>query len=246
MAFTFRIWRDDRTVYVDHGKGGRTWDKDGNCYGDYRLRYGPAILGYTDDRVGGVFALSTERDLILADRIAKKVPAAELVRFSSFGTEAVMGALRLARAYTGQESYLLVEGGYHGLFDAAMWQADVEGWDAGSNRDPDVVPCSKGVRLTVKKLAHLLTMNDMQRLEDTFAAHGDQLAAMLIEPIQGKCCGIMARMEYVHLGRRLCDQYGLQGIGGVKPDITNFAKAVANGYPIAVIAGHEDVMRTFR
>jgi glutamate-1-semialdehyde 2,1-aminomutase len=274
VASTFRYWGDERTVYVDHGKGGRTWDIDGNCYVDYRLGYGPAILGYADDRVdaaamrgmqvGGVFALSTERELIVADRIAKMVPAAELVRFSNSGTEAVMGALRLARAYTGRESYLLVEGGYHGLFDAAMWQADVESWDAESNRDPEVVPYGKGIPQTVKKLAHLVTMNDMQRLEDTFRKHGDQLAAMLIEPIQGNCCGIMARVEYVHLARRLCDQYGVlliidevktgfrvgkggvQGILGVKPDITTFAKAVANGYPIAVIAGREDVMRTFR
>jgi glutamate-1-semialdehyde 2,1-aminomutase len=274
VSSTFRYWGDDRTIYVHHGKGGRTWDIDGNNYVDYRLGYGPAILGYADDRVdaaarkgmevGGVFALSTERELTVADRIAKMVPAAELVRFSNSGTEAVMGALRLARAYTGRESYLLVEGGYHGLFDAAMWQADVEGWDAGSNRDPEVIPYGKGIPPTVKKLAHLVPMNDLQRLEDTFRRHGDQLAAMLIEPIQGNCCGIMARAEYVHLARKLCDQYGvlliidevktgfrvgkggIQGILGVKPDITTFAKAVANGYPIAVIAGREDVMRTFR
>jgi glutamate-1-semialdehyde 2,1-aminomutase len=274
VSSTFRYWGDDRTIYVDHGKGGRTWDIDGNAYVDYRLGYGPAILGYADDRVdaaarkgmevGGVFALSTERELIVADRIAKMVPAAELVRFSNSGTEAVMGALRLARAYTGRESYLLVEGGYHGLFDAAMWQSDVEGWEAGSNRDPQVIPYGKGIPPTVKKLAHLVPMNDMQRLEDTFRRHGDQLAAMLIEPIQGNCCGIAARAEYVHLARQLCDQYGvlliidevktgfrvgkggIQGILGVKPDITTFAKAVANGYPVAVIAGREEVMRTFR
>jgi glutamate-1-semialdehyde 2,1-aminomutase len=205
VSSTFRYWGDDRTIYVHHGKGGRTWDIDGNTYVDYRLGYGPAILGYADDRVdaaarkgmevGGVFALSTERELIVADRIAKMVPAAELVRFSNSGTEAVMAALRLARAYTGRESYLLVEGGYHGLFDAAMWQSDVEGWDAGSNRDPEVIPYGKGIPPTVKKLAHLVPMNDLQRLEDTFRRHGDQLAAMLIEPIQGNCCGIAARAE---------------------------------------------------
>ncbi len=107
-------------------------------------------------------------------------------------------------------------------------------------------------------------MNDMQRLEDVFRKHGDSLAAMLIEPIQGNCCGILARADYVHLARRLCDQYGvmliidevksgfrvgksgIQGILGVKPDITTFAKAMGNGYPIAVVAGREDVMRTFR
>ncbi len=129
---------------------------------------------------------------MVADRIAKMVPAAELVRFSNSGTEAVMAALRLARAYTGRESYLLVEGGYHGLFDAAMWMANVEDWDQGSNTDPDMVPYGKGIPNTVKQLAHLIPMNDMQRLEDTFRRHGDQLAAMLIEPIQGNCCGIMA------------------------------------------------------
>jgi glutamate-1-semialdehyde 2,1-aminomutase len=241
---------------------------------DYRLGYGPAILGYADDRVdaaamrgmqvGGVFALSTERELIVADRIAKMVPAAELVRFSNSGTEAVMASLRLARAYTGRDSYLLVEGGYHGLFDAAMWMANLETWEAGLNRDPEVVSYGKGIPQTLKDLAHLVPMNDMQRLEDTFKQYGPTLAAMLIEPIQGNCCAITARVDYVHLARRLCDQYGvlliidevktgfrvgkggIQGIMGVKPDITTFAKAVANGYPIAVVAGREDVMRMFR
>ena len=274
VSSTFRYWGEERTVYVHHGKGGRTWDIDGNAYVDYRLGYGPAILGYADDRVdaaarrgmevGGVFALSTEKELVVADRIAKMVPAAELVRFSNSGTEAVMSALRLARAYTGREEYLLVEGGYHGLFDAAMWMADMDHWTPGGNTDPEVVPYGKGIPPTVKKLAHLVPMNDLQRLEDTFKAHGDRLAAMLIEPIQGNCCGISARREYVQLARDLCDRYGvlliidevktgfrvgkggIQGILGIRPDITTFAKAVANGYPISLIAGREDVMRTFR
>lgn len=274
VSSTFRYWGDDRTIYVHHGKGGRTWDIDGNAYVDYRLGYGPAILGYADDRVdaaarkgmevGGVFALSTEKELTVADRISKMVPAAELVRFSNSGTEAVMAGLRLARAYTGREEYLLVEGGYHGLFDAAMWMADVDHWSPGGNADPEVVPYGKGIPPTVKKLAHLVPMNDLQRLEDTFKAHGDRLAAMLIEPIQGNCCGISARRDYVQLARDLCDRYGvlliidevktgfrvgkggIQGILGIRPDITTFAKAVANGYPISLVAGREDVMRTFR
>ena len=274
VSSTFRYWGDDRTIYVHRGKGGRTWDIDGNGYVDYRLGYGPAILGYADDRVdaaarkgmevGGVFALSTEKELTVADRISKMVPAAELVRFSNSGTEAVMAALRLARAYTGREEYLLVEGGYHGLFDAAMWMADMDHWSPGGNADPEVVPYGKGIPPTVKKLAHLVPMNDLQRLEDTFKTQGDRLAAMLIEPIQGKCCGISARRDYVQLARDLCDRYGvlliidevktgfrvgkggIQGILGIRPDITTFAKAIANGYPISLVAGREDVMRTFR
>jgi glutamate-1-semialdehyde 2,1-aminomutase len=274
VSSSFRYWGDDRTIYVSHGKGGRTWDIDGNCYVDYRLGYGPAILGYADDRVdaaarrgmevGGVFALSTERELIVADRIASMVPAAELVRFSNSGTEAVMAALRLARAHTGRDSYLLVEGGYHGLFDAAMWMSNMEDWEAGSNRDPELVSYGKGIPQTLKALAHITPMNNFQRLEDVFKRHGNTMAAMLIEPIQGNCCSIMASVEYVKLARELCTKYGvlliidevksgfrvgkggIQGLYGVTPDITTFAKAVANGYPIAVVAGREEVMRTFR
>jgi glutamate-1-semialdehyde 2,1-aminomutase len=274
VSSTFRYWGDERTIYVHHGKGGRVWDIDGNEYIDYRLAYGPAILGYADDRVdaaarkgmevGGVFALSTERELAVAERISKMVPAAELVRFSNSGTEAVMAALRLARAYTGRESYLLVEGSYHGLFDAAQWMVNMDNWDPKSNRDPEIVSYGKGIPGTVKQLVHLTPMNAFERLEDVFRKHGDHLAAMLIEPIQGNCCGISAKREYVQFARQLCDKHGvlliidevktgfrvgksgIQGILGVKPDITTFAKAMGNGYPIAVVAGREDVMRTFR
>lgn len=274
VASTFRYWGDRRTIYVDHGKGGRTYDIDGNAYVDYRLGYGPAILGYADERVdaaarngmevGGVFALSTERELSVADRIAKMVPAAELVRFSNSGTEAVMAALRLARAYTGRDEYLLVEGSYHGLFDAAMWTANMDGWDRKANSDPEIVSYGRGIPGAVRQLAHLVPMNDEQRLEDLFRRHGDRLAAMLIEPIQGNCLGIAARADYVRLARALCDRHGvlliidevktgfrvgrggIQGLLGVTPDITTFAKAMANGYPISAVAGREDVMRTFR
>jgi len=108
VASNFRYWGDERTIYVKSGRGGRMTDIDGNVYVDYRMGYGPAILGYADRRVdeaarqgmevGGVFALSTEMELQVAERISRMVPAAELVRFSNSGTEAVMAALRLARA----------------------------------------------------------------------------------------------------------------------------------------------------
>jgi glutamate-1-semialdehyde 2,1-aminomutase len=274
VASTFRYWGDDRTIYVTRGKGGRTWDIDDNCYVDYRLGYGPAILGYADDRVdeaarkgmevGGVFALSTERELIVADRMAKMVPSVDLVRFSNSGTEAVMAALRLARAYTGRESYILIEGGYHGLFDAAMWTANMADWDPASGLEPTTIPYSRGIPVVTKTLAHLTPMNDANRLEDVFRAHGSTIAAMLIEPMMGNCCAIAATTEFIQLARRLCDQYGvlliidevktgfrvakggIQSLHNVKPDISTFAKAMANGYPIAAIGGREDVMRTFR
>ena len=213
--------------------------------------------------VGGVFALSTTRELAVAERIAKMVPSVELVRFSNSGTEAVMAALRLARAHTGRDGYVLVEGSYHGLFDAAMWMANMADWQPGKG-DPQKVPYSMGIPQTLGALAHLTPMNDEQRLEDLFRRHGDQIAAMLIEPIQGNCCAISARPEFVKLARALCDRHGVlliidevktgfrvarggvQSLIGVTPDISTFAKAMANGYPIAAIGGREEVMRTFR
>jgi glutamate-1-semialdehyde 2,1-aminomutase len=273
VSSTFRYWGDDRTIYVDHGKGGRVWDIDGNGYVDYRLGYGPAILGYGDDRVdaaarrgmqvGGVFALSTEREYAVADRICRMVPGMEMVRFSNSGTEAVMAALRLARAQTGRAEYLLIEGSYHGLFDAALWMVDLEGWTPAAG-DPQVVAYSRGVPGDLRQLAHLVPMNDPQRLEDTFRQHGNRMAAMLIEPIQGNCCAISASAEYVRLARDLCTQYGVlmiidevktgfrvarggvQSLLGVTPDLATFAKAMGNGYPIAAIAGRAEVMRGFR
>ncbi|MCA0433004.1 MAG: aminotransferase class III-fold pyridoxal phosphate-dependent enzyme [Proteobacteria bacterium] len=274
VSSTFRYWGDDRTVYVKKGKGGRTWDIDDNCYVDYRLGYGPAILGYADDRVdeaarkgmevGGVFALSTERELTVADRIAKMVKGVDLVRFSNSGTEAVMAALRLARAHTGKESYILVEGSYHGLFDAAMWMASMDSWDPGSGLDPVKAPYSKGVPQRLKDMVHLTPMNDANRLEDIFKRHHNDLAAMLIEPMMGNCCAIAATTEFVKLARELCTKYGvlliidevktgfrvakggIQSIHGVVPDICTFAKAMGNGYPISAVCGREEVMRTFR
>lgn len=274
VASTFRYWGDERTIYVHHGKGGRTWDIDGNCYVDYRLGYGPAILGYADDRVdsaarrgmevGGVFALSTERELAVADRIAKMVPGVDLVRFSNSGTEAVMAALRVARAYTGKDSYILIEGSYHGLFDAAMWMANVADWDPASGTDPATVPYSQGIPQRLKDLVYLTPMNDLNRLEDIFKKHSNNIGAMLIEPMMGNCCAISATTEFVKAARELCDKYGVlliidevktgfrvakggvQSLHGVRPDICTFAKAMANGYPIAAVAGREDVMRTFR
>ncbi len=274
VASTFRYWGEERTIYVHHGKGGRTWDIDNNCYVDYRLGYGPAILGYADDRVdeaarkgmevGGVFALSTERELIVADRMAKMVPSIDLVRFSNSGTEAVMAALRLARAHTGRESYILIEGSYHGLFDAAMWMVNLADWDPASGLEPIVAPYSHGIPQRLKDLVYLTPMNDANRLEDIFKKHSQNIGAMLLEPMMGNCCAISATTEFVKAARALCDKYGVlliidevktgfrvakggvHSLHGVRPDICTFAKAMANGYPIAAVGGREDIMRTFR
>jgi len=269
VASNFRFWGEERTIYVKYGRGARIVDLDDNVYVDYRMGYGPAILGYADPRVdraaregmevGGVFALSTEREYRVAERIAAMVPAAELARFSNSGTEAVMAALRVARAYTGKDHYVILEGSYHGLFDAAMWYTPMDKW--GQVGEPEVYPYSQGVPLATRAFAHFVQANDANQLEDVLKRHAGSIACLLIEPIMGNCLGIAADPAYVRAARELCDRYGVlmvidevktgfrvarggvQELYGVKADLCTFAKAVANGYPIAVLAGREEIMR---
>jgi glutamate-1-semialdehyde 2,1-aminomutase len=269
VASNFRFWGEDRTIYVKSGRGARITDLDDNVYVDYRMGYGPAILGYADARVdaaaregmqiGGVFALSTECEYRVAERIAKMVPAAELVRFSNSGTEAVMAALRLARAYTGKDDYVILEGSYHGLFDAAMWYTPMDKW--AQVGEPEVVPYSEGVPLSSRNFAHFVQANDANQLEDVLRRHAGAIACLLIEPIMGNCLGIAADPTYIRAARELCDRYGVlliidevksgfrvarggvQELYGVQADLCTFAKAIANGYPISVLAGREEIMR---
>jgi glutamate-1-semialdehyde 2,1-aminomutase len=269
VASSFRYWGEERTIYVARGRGPFVWDLDGNRYVDYRLGYGPAILGYAHPEVdeaarkgmavGGVFALATEKEYAVAERIARMVPGVDLVRFSNSGTEAVMAALRLARSYTGKDSYVLIEGGYHGVFDAALWGSALEGWDGEG--DPPVVPWSQGVPGLLRSLLYSTPLNDADRLEDVLRRHADRIAALLIEPIMGNCCSLTATPDYMRAVRQLCDRYGVvlvidevktgfrvarggvQSLYGVTPDLCTFAKAMANGYPISVLAGREEIMR---
>jgi glutamate-1-semialdehyde 2,1-aminomutase len=269
VSSNFRYWGDDKTIYVKRGKGARIWDIDDNEYIDYRLAYGPVILGYADPRVdeaaregmrrGGVFALSTEMEYELAERIGKMVPAAEMVRLSNSGTEAVMAALRVARAYTGRDGHIVLEGGYHGVFSEVMWYSEVEEWD-GKNGAPEVLPFGDGVPRITKRLFHTAPINDANAIEDVLKKHSNSIGAFLIEAILGNCCGITAHQQYLKDIRALCDRYGVllivdevktgfrvakggaQELFDIRADLCTFAKAIANGYPIAVVAGREDVM----
>jgi glutamate-1-semialdehyde 2,1-aminomutase len=270
VSSNFRYWGEDKTIYIRQGQGARIRDFDDNEYIDYRLAYGPIILGYADPRVdaaaragmdvGGVFALSTELEYEVACRISNMVPAAELIRYSNSGTEAVMAALRIARAFTGKDGHIVLEGGYHGVFSEVMWYSEVEDWDPREG-DPEVLPYGDGVPRVTKRLYHTAPLNDAGAIEDLLREHHRDIGAFLVEPIMGNCCGITARREYLQNVRELCDRYnivlvvdevktgfrvakgGAQELFGIKADLCTFAKAMGNGYPIAVVAGREDIMR---
>ena len=267
VSSNWRYW-GDRTIYVARARGPLIWDIDGNEYIDYRLGYGPTILGYAHPEVdaaaregievGGVTALSTERELEVAERIASMVPSVDMVRFANSGTEAVMAALRLARAHTGRDEHAIVEGGFHGLFDAVLWRTDLIEGDGATQEV--LAPESAGIPEVMRQLVHQVPLDDCDRLETLFRKHGDRLAAFLIEPIQGNCCGIPASREYLETVRKLCDHHGVvmivdevktgfrvarggaQQLLGVRADLCTFAKALANGYPISVIAGRAEIM----
>jgi len=270
VSSNFRYWGDDETIYVKRGKGARLWDIDDNEYIDYRLGYGPAILGYADSRVddaaragievGGVFALGTELEYEVAAKISAMVPAAELVRFSNSGTEAVMAALRIARAYTGKDGHIILEGGYHGLFTEVLWYTEVEDWKPQDGA-PEVLPYGEGVPELIKPLFHAVPLNDANAVEEILKKNHQDIGAFLIEPIMGNCCGLTATAEYLADVRALCDKYdvvliidevktgfrvakgGVQELFGVESDLCTFAKALGNGYPISVVAGREEIMR---
>jgi glutamate-1-semialdehyde 2,1-aminomutase len=266
VSSNYRAWGPEKTIYVEHAKGARIWDIDHNEYIDYRLGYGPAILGHCDDRVdaaardgmkcGGTTALSTTREAFVAGRINKMVSAAELVRFTNSGTEAVMAALRLARAFTGKDGHIMIEGGFHGLFDAALWEIKpVEDLNGG------LQPDGAGVPEVLRELVNIVPLNDANRLEDLLKRRADSIAAFLIEPILGNAGSITAGEQYLKDARELCHRFdvvmlidevktgfrvargGVQELMNVHADLCTFAKALGNGYPISALAGREEIMQ---
>src|SRR5277367_4061240 len=131
------------------------------------------ILGLTKPRAKGcrsaAFLRCLPGEFEVAERIAKMVPAAELVRFSNSGTEAVMAGLRLGGAYTGKDDYVILEGSYHGLFDAAMWFTPMDKWSQVG--DPEVKPYSEGIPISIRSFAHFVQANDVNQLEDVLKRH---------------------------------------------------------------------------
>ena len=137
VAENYRYWGDDRTVFIDKAKGFELTDCDGKKYVDFRLGYGPIILGYQDHRVdaavvkqiqssGTLTGFATALDTEVVQQIKALCPQIEKMRFANSGTEAVMGAVRTARGFTGRDHMAVVEGGFHGLYDELMWKSDIE------------------------------------------------------------------------------------------------------------------------
>ena len=266
----FRYWGDQMTPYMEKAKGAYLWDVDGNKYIDYRMAFGPIILGHAYDEVnnkvieeigkGTMAAMTYELEIEVAEMMIKMCPALEMVRFACSGTEATMHALRVARAFTGRERIIKFEGMYHGFHDYTLWStyAPVESY--GNTRNPIAVPSSSGIPRSVNQLVTTLPFNDIEILEGTLKSFGEQIAAIIVEPCMGNCGAILPQNKFLQYIRKQCDKYGIImildevktgfriAIGGaqeyykITPDLTTYAKALANGYPLAAFGGKREIM----
>ena len=252
------------------GEGAHIWDVDGNRYIDYVLGNGPAILGHTPKPVldavrdslanGQAFTAIHPGELALAKRLTEIIPCAEQVRFDVSGTQADQIAIRLARAHTGRDKILKFEGQYHGWADNILVSVTPALNEAGPRDSPVSVGQSRGQPDNVLNNVVVQPYNNIAALEETLASQGSEVAAILLEPIACNTGVIEPLPGYLQRMRELCDEHGIvlifdevitgfrvalggaQERYGVTPDLAVFAKAVAAGFPISVIAGRSEVM----
>jgi glutamate-1-semialdehyde 2,1-aminomutase len=268
----FRYWGPDDTFVISRGEGAYIWDVDDRRYIDYRLAFGPIILGHAEPRVnqavaeaiqgGTLFAWTTPGEIDVAEKIIK-MTGVDKVRLTNTGTEATMHALRIARAYTNREKFIKFEGQYHGMNDYFMFSTASSNMGMlGSRRSPIAAPATSGIPKGIGEYVILLPFNDVEMLEKTIKARWGEIAAIFIEPTMGNAAGILPTSEFLKAARSLCDQYGIVMVfdevktgfrianGGaqeyfkMKADLVTYAKSLGNGYPIAAIAGKEEVMMT--
>ena len=266
----FRYWGDGITPYVQRGKGGYLWDIDGNQYIDYRLAFGPIILGHAYDEVdalvhqeiekGVLFAMTGELEISVAEKIIAMCPAVEMVRFACSGTEATLHAIRVARAYTGREVILKFEGAYHGFHDFALWSTYAPAEAYGNVFNPIPIPASSGIPKDLRNLIITLPFNHFETLERTLRHRGHEIAAIITEPCLCNCGAIDPQPGFLEFIQERCSEYGIVFIldevktgfrvdnGGAQkyhkldPDLATYAKSLGNGYPIAAFGGKKDIM----
>ncbi|HEX7128473.1 MAG TPA: glutamate-1-semialdehyde 2,1-aminomutase [Rhodanobacteraceae bacterium] len=258
-------------LFVQGGEGSRLTDVDGNEYIDYLLGLGPMLLGHRPPRVtqavvdfiqqrGTVFALPTADEARLAEKIIAAVPGVEQVRLCNTGTEAVLYATRLARAFTGRPKIIRFEGMYHGFSDQVYWSKHPDIAKAGPDDHPTPVPQGPGLPRGVEANLIILPWNDADVLADVIAREGDSIAAVITEPVMCNTGCILPRPGYLEAMRELTTRHGIVllfdevitgfrlGLGGaqarlgVTPDLSVFAKGLGGGFPVAACGGRADIM----
>jgi glutamate-1-semialdehyde 2,1-aminomutase len=261
----------DSPIFFDKGKGSHVWDVDGNEYVDYALGYGPLILGHCPTGLSKAvqhavetrtttFGIAHDLEYMAAKKIVGHMPSLDRVRFTNTGTEAVMGAIRLARGFSGKDKILRFEGHYHGWSDIIHWNARSPIGAIGMRNAPRRVPATAGMPAAYGDMLIIRPWNDLDILETTLKRHGNEIAAIIGEPMMCNLGATMQKPGYLKGMRELCDKYdvlmimdevitafrvgitGAQGYYDVKPDITTMAKAIGGGYPVGAFGGRADIM----
>lgn len=250
-------------IFIDRGHGAKMTDIDGNEYIDYVLSWGPLIVGHTNEQVvkgiqeqamkGSSFGASTETENELAKLVIERVPSIEMIRMTSSGTEATMSALRLARGYTGRNIILKFEGCYHGHGDSLLIKA-------GSGVATLGLPDSPGVPESIAKNTVTCAYNDLNTVREVFEKHGDDIAAIIVEPVAGNMGVVPPQEGFLQGLRDVTKQYGAllifdevmtgfrvaydcaQGYFGVTPDLTCLGKVIGGGLPVGAFGGRRDIM----
>src|SRR4051812_47296802 len=266
----FRAWGED-TVYVDRGKGGMVWDLDGNEYIDLRMGYGPVILGHGDERVddyvnermrkGVSFSLTSEDEIRAMELVKELTGWVDMARMTVSGTEATMHAMRLARAFTGRNKIVKFEGQYHGVHDYALISVGPDNMsELGDAEKPVRLMWGRGIPEAVADTIIPARYNNLEFLRRLFEEQGDDIAAVIVEPIMGNAQAILPEEGFHAAVRAMTEEFGILLIFdevktgfrlakggaseyfGVTPDIATFAKAMGNGYPAAAFAGKREIM----
>ncbi len=255
-----------RDLIIAKGRGGRVWDEEGREYADYLIGSGPMIVGHAHPEVveavrrqledGSTFFANNPQGIELAERIIEAVPCAEQVRFTCTGSEADAVAMRLARAHTGREKILKFEGGYHGYSDYGLMSLAPK--VSGNSAEP--IPDSAGIPAAVRDSVVVAPFNDAEAVESLLGEHRGEIAAVFMEPMQRLIPPVPGFLEAVRGMTRAHDTLlvfdevvtgfrlawgGAQEHYGVVPDLCTLGKAIGGGYPLAAIAGREDIMARF-
>lgn len=256
----------DPSIFIREGKGSRVWDADGREYVDYLIGSGPMLLGHGHPEVLEVVAEQLPRGMTffannapgveLAEEICRAVSCAEQVRFLSSGGEADMYAMRLARAFTGRDKIVKFEGGYHGMSAEAQMSLA----PARLVNFPQAVPDSAGIPEAVRAEMLIAPFNDADYIEGLLKEHGDEVAGIIVEPLQRI---IPPAPGFLQSVRALCDRYGIvlifdevvtgfrfayggaQEVYGVTPDLCTLGKIIGGGFPLAAVAGRKTIMDHF-
>lgn len=250
-------------LFIKSAQGAEMTDIDNNTYIDYVGSWGPMLLGHAHPQVieavqkacvhGLSYGAPTEIETELAEKICSLIPSIEQVRMVSSGTEAVMSAIRLARGFTGKEVIIKFEGCYHGHADALLVKAGSGALTLGQ-------PTSPGVPAATVEKTIIVKFNDVDDIQKAFEKYGQDIAAVIVEPVAGNMNLIPPEPGYLELLRTLCTDHesllifdevmtgfrvhpqGAQGRYNITPDLTTLGKVIGGGMPVGAFGGRRDVM----